>query len=449
MTLKELAEAAARKVAGFAGNAINTIGSKFNSNQSTSNKSGSTDWSSTLQNWGGNKSGSGFGLVKVAHAAEPTQEVKVIKRNMSADGGHYDGDGNFTPYFPGTNTPDNSKKQSVTEKQGGGNGGGGNGDGGSNVDNNLMSEAEREYLRQKEAIMSRLQMMKEEAGRLRGQATDQYGFATGEISKNYGKLKELSAEKLKQAIEGLTQEDVGVQNTYGRVAGNSRRAMESAITRNRVLHRALGSLGSSFYSNAQGDTTNQGMNAVNDTVSEEAAKRAAIGTQTSAAKTDFATNDVAIGAEETSLKNTALTDYKNATAEADMLEKNYNIDSTDAIKQADNQLTSSLAAIKDYIQTKSLAAANTSTTQANSGVGANFVKSYDAITPIKSTLDNNQNLNNANKFIADTTTNTGNPSGLGLGGNIADANTPSYLTYLKNRTKKKVEDTSGYYQNVA
>ena len=210
MTLKELAELAVRKAAGVAGNAINSIGSKFNSNQSTSNKSGSTDWSATLQNIGGNKVGSGFGLVKVAHAAE--NPPKVIKRNMSADGGTYDADGNFTPYFPNTTTPDTSKKKSAIDIGNVDNGGNGGGNGGGEGES-LMDEATRIYNAKKNAILSKLQMMKEEAGRLRTSAKGQFDFTTGEVKKNYGALKNLSKEKLQQALEGLTQEDIGVQNT--------------------------------------------------------------------------------------------------------------------------------------------------------------------------------------------------------------------------------------------
>lgn len=441
MTLKELAEAAVRKAAGVAGNVINTVGSKFNSNQSTSNKSGSTDWSATLQNIGGNKVGSGFGLVKVAHAAE--NPPKVIKRNMSADGGHYDENGNFTPFFPGTTTLDTSKKQSVTEKQGDGDGGG-NGDGGVNTDGGLMDEATRIYNAKKNAILSKLQMMKDEAQRLRGSAKGQFDFTTGEVKKNYDALKNLSKEKLTQALEGLTQEDVGVQNTYGRVNGNARRAMESAITKNRMLHRAMGSLGSSFYANAQGDTTNQGMNSINDNNTELAGKRAAIGTATSGAKTDFAQNDVAIGAEETQLNNQALKEYNDSIANADNLEKNYNIDSTEAIDEADAKLESSLDAIKKYLDDKVIA--NKAST-APTGTYGTFAKEYNAKSTIEPTLNNNQNIDSANKFIANAS--TGNPSGLGMGGSIADANTPSYLTYIKNKAKKKAEDTTGYFQNVA
>lgn len=402
----------------------------------------------SLANWGGanknnNQTYSPFTLVKPAYASKNTPATTTIKRNMSADGGHYDANGNFTPFFPGTTTPDTTKTKKAADignvDDGGNGGGNGGGDG-----ENLIDEATRIYNAKKNAILSKLQMMKDEAQRLRGSAKSQWDFTTGEVKKNYDALKNLSKEKLQQALDGLTQEDIGVQNTYGRVAGNARRAMESAITKNRMLHRALGSLGSSFYTNAQGDTTNQGMNAINDTATEEAGKRAAIGTAVSGAKTDFAQNDVAIGAEETQLNNQALKEYNEAIANADNLEKNYNIDSTEAIDEADAKLESSLASIKKYIEDKAIA--NKAAT-APTGTYGTFAKEYNAKSTIQPTLNNNQNLDSDNKFIANAS--TGSPSGIGLGGTIADASTPSYLTYIKNKAKKKAEDTTGYFQNIA
>ena len=446
--IRKKAEKIARNLAGKTGSAIDTLGSKFNSNQSTSNKAGSTDWSATLQNIGGNKVGSGFGLVKVAHAAKPivNKSTTTVKRNMSADGGIYDANGNFTPYFVGTTVPDTTKKQIVT------------GDGKNDKDKeptidkngNLVDAATAEYNRKRSAILSRLATIKEEARRLRGQAKGTWDFTTGEVKKNYDALKKLSGEKLQQALRGLAAEDTDVQNMYGRVAGNARRAMESALMRNRMLHRAMGSLGSSFYLNAQGDTRNQGMNTINDTAVEEAAKRGLIGTAKSKTNTDFAQNDLAIGSEEAKLNQDALTEYNNSVANADLLEKNYNIDSTEAIDEADTKLTSSLEAIKKYLSDKSIA--NKART-VNTGTLGNFVKSYDAISPIKSTLNTRPNYDNTNQFTANISK-MGIPNS-GFRGLIASANNsfdqynPNSPNYFLKFKKKPQEDLNQYYMNLA
>lgn len=349
----------------------------------------------------------------------------------------------INPY--GTTTPDTTKTRIVTDN-------GGNGDGGGeptyDEQGNLVDEATAEYNRKKNAILSRLQMMKDEAQRLRGSAKGQFDFTTGEVKKNYEALKNLSKEKLQQALEGLSLEDTNVQNTYGRVAGNARRAMESALTRNRMLHRAMGSLGSSFYSNAQGDTTNQGMNTVNDTAVEEAAKRSAIGTAKSKTNTDFAQNDIAIGAEETKLNDDAMKEYNDAIANADMLEKNYNIDSTEAIDEADAKLTSSLEAIKKYVQDKTLA---TKASGATTGALGNFVKSYDAVTPIKPVLDNTEKYQGANNFIANAnkigTVGSGFNNLIASASNNLDQYNPNSPNYFLKPKKKSVEDPNQYYIN--
>ena len=341
---------------------------------------------------------------------------------------------------------------------GDGNGGDGNRGGGNNDKNreptidengNLVDAATAEYNRKKSAILSRLATIKEEARRLREQAKGTWDFTTGEVKKNYDALKKLSGEKLQQALRGLAAEDVDVQNMYGRIAGNARRAIESALMRNRMLHRAMGSLGSSFYLNAQGDTRNQGMNTINDTAVEEAAKRGLIGTAKSKTNTDFAQNDLAISSEEAKLNQDALTEYNNSVANADLLEKNYNIDSTEAIDEADTKLTSSLEAIKKYLSDKSIA--NRAGT-VNTGTLGNFVKSYDAISPIKSTLNTRPNYDNTNQFTTNISK-MGIPNS-GFSGLIASANNsfdqynPNSPNYFLRFKKKPREDLNQYYMNL-
>lgn len=434
--LKRLAETGFRGAVGTGGNVINAIGGLFNNRESTSNSPGSIDWSSTFQNWGGNKAGSGFGLVKVANAAE--NPPKVIKRNMSGDGGYYDGDGNFTPYFAGTTNLDTSKKQSVTEKQGGG---GDNGGGGNDEKGNLESEAERLYNIARNKILSKLQIMKDEAVRLKNSARGSYDFTKGEIGRNYGALQELSKEKLQQAMEGLDREDVNVKNMYGRVAGNVRRAMESAGMKTRMLHRAQGSLGSSFYTDAQTDNLERGTGSLSDNASEEALKRGAIGTQRSSTNTDFAQNDVAIEAEKNALTQRALDDYNTAIANADNLSKNYNIDSVAEIEAADAQLESSLKKINSYISDKSIA---NQSSGATTGGLAQFAKQYDPVSTISPTLNNNYGINAASKYIADTGSKqySSNPQSMVSDNSFLNLQNQAKANRLAEEERKRL----GYYQ---
>ena len=372
-----------------------------------------------------------FGISE-AIAAEPTVNTQPQQQPIS----YTSGGGSTDMYSPNVATTSPTGTAPSGDTGGSPSPSGGDPSGG---DGKLVENAKSAYDIAKEAIISRLGMMKEEANRLRTSAKGKYDFASGEIGKNYGALKDLSAEKLKSAYGYLDQEDVGVQNLYGRSAGNSRRAMESALTRNRMLHRAMGSLGSSFYTNAQGDTTNQGMNAVNDLGVEETGKRAQIGTRRSETGIQFAHNDLAIGAEETSLKNQALTDYNEAIGNADLLEKNYNIDSTEAIGQANNQLTSALGQIREYVMSKYQDTANSSLTDSTSGAGANFVKQYDASGGgLRDTLNTAPSVDSSDRYIAGAG-NVGVPQT--GGSNI------SWLNTLRRTPKKEEEDPTGYFQN--
>lgn len=320
---------------------------------------------------------------------------------------------------------------------GGGSTGGGNtgGGGGGNIDLAAQAQAEQERIRN--AILARLDIMKQEAGRLRGQAKSQFDFTTGEIARNYGQLKELSKQKLQQALDTLAQEDVNVQQLYGRTGGNARRAMESALGRNRMLYRALGALGSSFYTGAQGETTNQAMNTINDVLQEEAGKRAAIGTQKSSTTTDFAKNELAIGAEENSLRNQAMNDYNNAIAQADLLEKNYNVDSTEALQAAEQKLSNSLEMIRQYAIDKSIA--NKASTAATTGQFANFANTYNAINPIKETLASQPAVTGATNYIA-----SAQNAPLTSTGATTDT---SLLNNLRRTAKTSTYDPNQYYIN--
>lgn len=374
-----------------------------------------------------------------ASAIDANYGTRISEQGGSGGGGG-GGGGGADPY-PGDDKY-TTRYSSSSDSGGGGDGG----DGGSGKSEAQI--AKERYEAAKNAIIGRLNMMKQEAERLRGQAKSAYDFGTGEIAKNYGQLKQLSAEKLQQALEALGLQDTQVQNMYGRVAGNARRAMESALTRNRMLSRAMGTLGSSFYSDSQGDTTNQGMNTLNDTAIEEAAKRNAIGTQKSATSTEFAQNDVAIGAEEAQLKQAALDKYNDEIAQADMLQKNYNIDSEAAIAEANANLDSALNQIREYtLQNQGYSGKGYSTTGNTYSNLSSSLPKYDAIAPIKSTLDNQENYSGAEKFIANASNvaRNGNTNPMDSSGGQSN----SLLDTIKFKAKNKKEDPNQYFLNRA
>ena len=339
----------------------------------------------------------------------------------------------------GIRNPDGSIKGSGNDNKGGT--GGDTGGGGETNEQRMAREA---YERKRNSIMSKLQMMKDEAGRQRGAAKQGYDFTTGEIEKNYGKLKNLNTEKLIEALQTIGQTEGDVQQIYSQTGGNARRAMESALTRNRMLYRALGALGSSFYANAQSNTASQGANAVADADLEEAQKLSAIGTQKATTSTDYGLNEVAIGSEENALKDTALTDYNNALANADLLERNYNIDSTEAIDEAESKLNSALESIQKYTGGGYKATADTAATQATNGAAANYAKNYDYTAAMKDTINKNSGINSANNTIASL-----NQQGTAPAGGVS---TPSVLDTMVQKLKnknKKPEDATGYFQNFA
>lgn len=271
-------------------------------------------------------------------------------------------------------------------------GGSGGGGGGGGTDPNLaktdpppgasgdelrlyQENEERKAQARRNAIISRLNMMKDEANRLKGVAAEKYDFVKGEVGKNYDALKGIASEKLTNSLEGLTQEGVGIQNTYGKLAGNVRRAMDSALMRNRMLHRAQGSLGSSFYNDAQANTTNQGMVGVDDASAEEADKMVALKGRTSDTNTFFQQKGLEIETEKTNLLQQALAEKNEADASAELMQKQYGIDSEEQLQQNEYEFSSALNSIRDYVQNKAqklaeIAAYNKTNGAAGSAVGS-------------------------------------------------------------------------------
>ena len=123
-------------------------------------------------------------------------------------------------------------------------------------------------------------------------------------------------------------------------------------------------------------------------------------------------------------------------------QKNYNIDSESAISEANSNLDSALNQIREYALSKT-PIATTGTTYSNLSAK---LPTYDAVAPIRSTLDNQQNYSAANKFIADAS-----KVGTGGAGNTL-ATTGFQDGSMLNMIKKKLttkDDPNQYYLNRA
>ncbi len=138
----------------------------------------------------------------------------------------------------------------------------------------------------------------------------------------------------------------------------------------------------------------------------------------------------------------ALDKYNAEVAQADLLQKNYNIDSEEAIAEANANLDSALNQIREYtLANKGYA------TQGNtySNLNASLPK-YDAVAPIKPVLDNKENYQSANKFIADASNIARNGNTNALDGAGGQSN--SLLDSIKFKaTNKKQEDPNQYFLN--
>lgn len=323
--------------------------------------------------------------------AQAVENNTVVKRNMSADGGTYDANGNFTPYFPGTTTPDTSKTVKA-----GGNNGGGNGDG---TGQDLLNNANNEKAARIAAIKSKLNMMKEIADRDIATATSVRDDLLKSIQEQYGDvggdtgLFGLSKRNRANSIQTLANEDVSLQNKYGVAAGDTRRAYESALGKNRMVARAQGALGSSNYADSQYDTTSTAARSLGSLNNELADKRATIETNKTSTNNWFNQKEIELGTEKTGLVNGANQEYNQRVNAARDLERNFGIDSEEELSKAETEYASKLTAIKDYISNKAIALAQ---------IGATAGTNKNSLTDIGNTVTSAIDRLNSNNTALDT-----------------------------------------------
>jgi len=240
------------------------------------------------------------------------------------------------------------------------------------------------------AINARLQQMRDIAQRNIGTARGVRDEVIGNIGQTYANLTQQAESRRNAALGALGQEDVGVQDLYGRAGGTARRAMESALTRNRMRARALNQLNSSFYDQLQAATTEEARKAISDLAQEQAGKRAAIGTRKTETEDWFNQQASTIAQEEASLKSQAEREYQNQVNAAADMERAYGIDSLAAGEQAEREFSSKLAQIDAYIQDR-----GTQLIQLAAATGQNIGSVLNQYQAVNDTLSKTLGINRA------------------------------------------------------
>jgi len=212
----------------------------------------------------------------------------------------------------------------------------------------------------------------------------------GNIGQTYAGLVQQAESRRNAALGALGQEDVGVQNLYGRAGGTARRAMESALTRNRMAARAMNRLDSSFYDELQAGATEGGRQAISDLAQEEAGKRAAIGTRRSETEDWFNQQASVIAQEKANLESQAEREYQNQVNAAQDMERAYGIDSLAAAEQAEKDFSSKLAQIDSYIQNR-----GTQLIQLAAATGQNISSVLNQYQAVNDTLARTLGINRA------------------------------------------------------
>jgi hypothetical protein len=290
--------------------------------------------------------------------------------------------------------PDDFGKTTTTTDSGDGGGGGDGGSGDRPAGPSPEELAEQQKRSQLQDIANRIQQMRDIAQRNIGQARGVRDEVVGNIGNTFTNLRSQAEGRRDTALDTLGQEDVGVQNLYGRAGGTARRAMESALTRNRMAARAMNRLDSSFYDDRQAGVVEGGRQAVSDLAQEEAGKRAAIDTRKTETENWFEQQASTIEQEEATLKSQAEQEYQNQVNAASDMERAYGIDSLAAAEQAQNEFQSKLNQIDQYIQDKGfrLLEIATATGQNIGGVINQFSAVNDALS---GALGVNQGLSRA------------------------------------------------------
>lgn len=244
-----------------------------------------------------------------------------------------------------------------------------------------------------DAIKSRLGMIRDIANRQIGVAGGVRDELKSNIASTYGGLKTSAEQKVGTMLENLGQARTGIYDTYGTAKGESRRALESAMLKNRVLARAMGRVDSSFYDDRQAEATETGARNIGGLAREEAGKVAGIGTQETETKNWGEQTALQIEQEQAQLTSQADQEYQQKVNEAMDMERAFGIDSEEQLRNAETEYQSKLGAITQYIENKGMRVAEI---MAQAGIIGSSINDFTAFTPsLNSVLDNKTAYNRA------------------------------------------------------
>jgi molecular chaperone GrpE (heat shock protein) len=180
-------------------------------------------------------------------------------------------------------------------------------------------------------------------------------------------------------------------------------------------------LDSGFYDDRQAEAVEGGRLSISNLATEEAGKRAAIGTRTTETKNWFESKITDLGQEEAQLKSQAESEFQKQVNAASDMERAYGIDSVEAAEQAQYQYQSRLDQISQYVQNKALTLAQIA---AQAGNQQGIINAFQGVNPeLQSVLGNQTSLNAAGN-LANSLSNQWGMGG-GGGANIA-ANMATY-----------------------
>lgn len=243
-------------------------------------------------------------------------------------------------------------------------------------------------------IQERLNNLRGTVGAQKGEAQSYLTETLGNIGSTYGNLVQSGKDKLGTIMSNLGQERVGVENQYGQAAGKARRAIENAITRNRMVARATNRLDSSFYDDRYNNLQEEGRGTQAELGSEQASKITGIGTRQTEAQNDFARQEQALQLEQKQLEQQAQREARQRIMELEDLEPNAGIDASLDKEDVVSNLYSTLDSIRgraeqQRMQLLGLIAQGGETAR-------NFISNYNAISPqLSQILGMNQGLSRA------------------------------------------------------
>jgi hypothetical protein len=199
------------------------------------------------------------------------------------------------------------------------------------------------------AIQNRLNEARRLAGEKRTQAKDNFDYLNKTIAERYPELLTRSEARRTSALGELDTQAKSTGDQYARADMQARRIAENAATDNRMAARAGNRLGSSFYNDIQGRNKENLATGLGASDLERISKLAAIGTRKSETGRYFDETDKDIENSKMDAEREAYTEYKNAVAIADQLDRAGVLDYGEGVAQAEQALQSRLGQIDSYV----------------------------------------------------------------------------------------------------